>query len=258
MNHDGFPAEELAKSYLSMVGKGFYIEHASFDPRNAIGILAHAQWYPEEQYVVAVALVDKMRFPQEAEMIRRGLQNGKGVSIGCIAGTAECSICHKIAKKKQDLCAHLTRGNPFYAKGKIIQAGHKTHSICRDLTFYELSYVRNPADRDALSIMVSGAEEATAPVAPPVDEKKMLSITMPNDQQIEVMVNDAVKDAFKLRVKKLIKDEVYRQFEEKLRKLQVSIKPDIRDKVEEKKDEVTPATEEEKGGDKKNELESKV
>jgi hypothetical protein len=90
-----------------------------------------------------------------------------------------------------------------------------------------------------------------------VDGKKMLSITMPNDQQIEVMVNDAVKDAFKLRVKKLIKDEVYRQFEEKLRKLQVSIKPDIRDKVEEKKDEVAPAIED-KGGDTKNELESKV
>jgi len=204
---------------------------------------------------VAVALIDKVQFPQEAEMIRRGLQNGKGVSIGCIAGIAECSICHKVARRKQDLCAHLTRGNPHYAKGKVIQAGHRAHSICRDLNFYELSYVKNPADRDALSIMVVGADEGAGPMG---DEKRTVNIAMPNDQQIEVMVNDAVKDAFKLRVKKLVKDEVYRQFEEKLRKLQVNIKPEIREKVEEKKEQVAPATEEDKGGDNKNESESKV
>ncbi len=241
-NGDGFPNDELINSYLTFIAKGFYVEHASNDPRNAIGILAHAQWIEDEQYVLAVALVDKMRFPREANMIRASLESGKaGVSMGCIAGAAECSICHNIAKKKHQLCAHMNRENPNCIKGRKASNGSLAYDICRDVTFYELSFTKAPADREALSLMVQGADNNDEAAAEPGQPVAVPTIAMPDQKMLEQWIEKAVREAFMSRYKKMVKDEVYRQLEKEIKEKQLELKPAVTEMVETKREQLIPA-----------------
>jgi hypothetical protein len=249
INGDGFPSQELQSAFQTLIAKGFYIEHQSFDPRNAIGIIAHAEWVPAEEYVLTAALIDKIRFPRQAQTIKERLANKRaGVSIGCIAGEAECSICGNVAKKKFQLCAHMNREHPQYVKGRKQTNGGTPYDICRNLLFYELSYTAAPADRDALSFAISGsttrfAEEEKGEQAAPAEGEKPaaapalpIPIGMPDVSVIEKWVNRAVSDAFTTRYKKLVKDEVYRQLEDFIKKQQLQIRPVVKDIVEEKKE----------------------
>lgn len=260
VNGDGFPSVELERSYSTLIAKGFYVEHRSFDPENAIGINAHAQWMPEDQFVVTVSLIDKEQFPWEAEEIRRTLANKKaGVSIGCIAGSAECSVCGNVAKKKNEICAHMLRGHHMCVKGKKISAGQVAYDICRDLTFYELSYTKLPADRDALSQYVFGAdmrfakdedknkaEEKTEDTSEVGEDKSLLDtpsldIDIPDPAKLDRMIDTAVKKAFTSRINKLIKTKIEQELAPYLKEIQVKLKPGIEEKVDEKKETVEKA-----------------
>jgi hypothetical protein len=227
-NGDGFPAKELEKSHLSLIAKGFYIEHASFDPRNAIGIIAHAEWSPVDQFVTAIALVDKQQFPDEANMIRRGLA-GKvaGVSIGCIAGEAQCSVCGNVARKKHEICACMDRGNPLCVKGRRLASGNVAYDVCRNLTFYELSYTKSPADRDARPHVVLGAAEGEKKEG----EELPKTVTLPSREEVEKLVATEVGSVWKSILHKLVKGEIDRKLSEQLRSMQMEIRPLIREIV---------------------------
>lgn len=221
-NGDAFEAQELIKSHRSLIGKGFYIEHSSHDPRNAIGIIAHAQWLPDLQYVVAIALVDKIKFPNQAKMIRDQLKaKTAGVSIGCVAGTAQCSECGNIAKKVYQVCDCMNRTSPFCKKGKQQPNGRIAHDICRELTFYELSYTRNPADKAALPYVVQGT-------AIPVD-------SIPDEIEIAKLVDREWEQTIKSQIHKLIKGEIDRSFADDLKELQHKIRPLVRQMVRERR-----------------------
>ena len=279
-NGDGFPAEELIKSHKGLIAKGFYKEHASHDPANAIGILAHAEWvngWNDGNYVMAIALIDKELFPYDADEIRRTLDKQKaGVSIGCIAGTAECSVCGNIAHNRNEICGHMLRGSSMCVKGRSGPHGTLSYDICRDLGFYELSYTKAPADRDALSNYVLGfdlnsvvaakgdKEEAPAPeekseVAPAIDEKPdkensklvtPLSVNVPNEEVLNKMVDSSLNKAYKSRLNKLVKTKIDQILGPVLKQLQIKLKPDIEELVEDKKQDVQVAVSE--GGENKN------
>jgi len=229
VNGDGFPEEELVKSCHTLIGKGFYIEHASHDPRNAVGIIAHAQWIPQHKYVVAVALVDKVRHPDEARMIRKDL-SGKtaGVSIGCVAGAAQCSVCGHVARKRYEICSCMDRSNPFCKKGKRLAAGVIAHDVCKDLTFYELSHTKAPADRAALPYVVLGAEEK--PAGPTTAST---TITIPDEAEIAKMLGKEVDQTVKSAIHKMLKAEADRRLAEELRTMQQELRPIIRKLVRE-------------------------
>lgn len=232
VNGDAFPAEELKKSYHTLIGKGFYIEHASNDPRNAIGIVAHAQWLDEPQYVVAVALVDKIKYPKAAEMIRNKLQNGRaGVSIGCIAAEAQCSICGNVAKKRYEICQCMDRRNPFCKKGKKQPDGNIAFDICKGITHYELSYTGLPADRDALPQMVLGAVQTTAAKEEEGQAPVTKGITVPSEQELTQMVTKEVDSTVKSFYHKIIKGEMDKQLADDMRNIQRQIRPIIRQLV---------------------------
>ena len=118
-NGDGFPASELIRSFATLIGKGFYEEHNSFNPQNAIGVNVHAEWVADQMFVESVAAIDKIRFPRKADMWRDLLSSRRaGVSIGCIAGEAQCSVCGNIARKAHQLC--FVADTPItMASGKI-------------------------------------------------------------------------------------------------------------------------------------------
>jgi hypothetical protein len=257
VNGDGFPEEQLIQSHRSLWTKGFYVEHQSFNPDNAVGIIAHAEWVPAEKYVLAVALVDKVRNASLANHMRDMLKSKRaGVSIGCIAGEAECSICGNIARKKHQLCAHMNKGNPHYIKGRRVplsrvtasaggirrfawekEDGHRlAYDICRKLYFYELSYTKAPADRDALSHVIRGsilthAEEKGREVT-------TIDVPSPDAETLDKWTDRAVHDAFMTRYKKMVKDEVYRKLEEDIKKGLVKLRPMVQEVVEEKKTEI--------------------
>jgi hypothetical protein len=116
-----------------------------------------------------------------------------------------------------------------------------------DLTFYELSYTRAPADRDALSFMIKGAQTRFAADEPEGSKESETPVTpsatpQPTDQQLLQWVDRAVHDAFMTRYKKLVKDEVYRQLEDKIKRQQIEIRPVVKEMVEDKKEEIAPET----------------
>jgi len=272
VNGDAFPAKELESSHQSLIAKGFYNEHNSFDPINAMGIIAHSQWLPEDQFVVCVALIDKLLFPEEAKMVRQAFRTSKkaGVSIGCIAGSAECSICGRIATKKGEICAHMDRSHPNCVKGRTLPDSRIAFDICRNLRFYELSFTKAPADRDAVpdgpqyiqGATLLAADEAKAtvkdedikpkkgePKVEEVTEEKpaekggdagpgLIDVKMPDEVMLNKLVDRAVNQAIKSRVNKLVKAEVDRVLGPYMRDMQVQVKPEIKEKVEEKKEEV--------------------
>jgi len=268
VNGDGFPKDQLIQSHRTLWTKGFYVEHQSFNPDNAVGIIAHAEWIPEEEYVLAVALVDKVRDERLANHMRDMLKAKRaGVSIGCIAGEAECSICGNVARKRHQLCAHMNKGNPNYVKGRRVPIGrtisagmqrfawekddgHRlAYDKCRKLYFYELSYTKAPADKDALSYVIRGSAHIPVPTFTPAGHVRLsakgdegaeivVDVPAPDDVTMDKWVERAMHDAFNTRYKKLVKDEVYRKMEELIKKGLIKIRPHIQEVVEEKKEQV--------------------
>jgi hypothetical protein len=227
-NGDFFPRSELIKSHHTLQGKGFYVEHSSHDPRNAVGVVVHSQYVDNEDYVVAVALVDKVRFPDIANMIRTGLtKRGAGVSIGCIAGEAECSECGNIAKKRYEICRCMDRSSPFCKKGRRMPKGHIAHDLCRFIAFYELSHTKAPADRDALPYVVLGAkaDENEGKPAPTG------ILTAPTEAELMDIVQKEAESLKKSFIHKLVKGQLDRVMVDDFRNLQVEIKPTIRQLV---------------------------
>ena len=271
INGDAFPTDELMKSYQTFIGKGFYIEHKSFHPINAVGIIPHAEWMGgvNDQFVNAVPLIDKKAFPKEADEIRRKLSDkSAGVSMGCIAASAECSICGNVARNKNEICAHMLRGHHQCVKGKRVFGGSLAYDICRGITFYELSYTRLPADRDALGQFVFGhnfsaaekendegeekggesKEEKPVAAAPTAAPTTKPDIGVLDPAKIEQMVQKAVERALTSRINKLIKTKIDQSMGPILKQIQMDLKPQIEQKIEEKK-EVVEQTAETQGGD---------
>jgi hypothetical protein len=234
------------------LGKGFYSEHNSYDPANALGILAHAEWLPFEQYVLVVALVDKIRHARKADQMREQFKSGQaGVSMGCIAGKAICSVCGNVARQVTQLCAHMNRHHPNYMKGKRQGQSIIAYDLCEEVTFYELSHTRLPADRQALPFVVMGADlkddkpETKAEVQPgekpateskPTSEQEELAQNlMPDQPTIQKWVDRAFSEAVKIRVRKIIKDEVYKELEPVVRKVQTDVRPTVEETIETKK-----------------------
>lgn len=274
INGDAFPTEELMKSFQTFIGKGFYIEHRSFHPINAVGIIPHAEWMGgvNDQFVNAVPLIDKKAFPREADEIRERLtRKNAGVSMGCIAASAECSICGNVARNKNEICGHMQRGHHMCVKGKRISGGSMAYDLCRGITFYELSYTKLPADRDALGQYVFGADFRTAednnnegaekdkkkdegekpaavPAVPAAAPSAKPDISVLDPAKIDQMVQKAVERALTSRVNKLIKTKIDQTMGPILKQIQLDLKPSIEQKIEEKK-EVVEQTAESRGGD---------
>jgi len=154
-NADAFPWEELKKSCDTFIGKGFYIEHNESDPSLAVGIVLDSVAYPEEQYIECLCCVSKNDFPDISSQIEgHGI---KSVSMSCIAGEAECSVCNNTATNEYELCKHMRRWadlehnvmNPYFCKGSLGIDGKAIHELNRNLMFTGLSGVKVPADGDA-------------------------------------------------------------------------------------------------------------
>ena len=164
-NFDGWPSEELKKSYKTFLGKPVFVNHVNDDPRKARGVVVAARFVDNEddKYIEVVQEVDADKFPKLAhELATGGLDS---VSMGCEAALTICSYCGNEATDLTNMCEHVLR-----RKGQVLGRANPdgTHEdvlvyeTCRDIKFFELSYVFDPADETAVVSNVLTASKKTA------------------------------------------------------------------------------------------------
>ena len=152
MNGDGFPMEELRKSYSSFVGKGNFIDHKSDDITKIRGLVIDAYLNNDDQCVETLIAVDKKSHPQLARDIDTGTVNS--VSMGTRVGWSKCSVCENRARTEKDYCSHIANYKGMKISFLTQNAAHRmgqwpVHEVNHDLEFIELSWVAVPAFQDA-------------------------------------------------------------------------------------------------------------
>jgi len=155
-NYDGWPVDQIKKSYKTFVGRPIYVEHNNSDPERARGVILDAV-YRETKLasgiidgsVYCLMEVDAVTFPKLANAIMEGSLNA--VSMGADVEGTICSACGKYASKPKEYCMHIPR-----LKGRTVTvytSGKRTESLvyesCIRPNFFELSFVFDPADESA-------------------------------------------------------------------------------------------------------------
>lgn len=155
-NYDGWPVDELKKSYKTFIGRPVFVEHNNSDPSQARGVVLDCL-YKETKLgsghtdgsVYCLMEIDAYTFPKLAAAIMSG--EIPGVSMGADVGSTTCSVCGNNAKTERDYCEHLP-----YMKGMrldIYKNGSRKEALvwenCHKPNFFELSCVFDPADESA-------------------------------------------------------------------------------------------------------------
>jgi hypothetical protein len=161
-NYDGWPSDELKKSYKTFIGKPCFVNHENHDPTKARGVVVAARYAENgmDKYIEVVQEIDANRFPKLAHEIKTGGLDS--VSMGAEAGFTICSYCHNKATDTHDMCDHV-----IHHKGKTLsrldrKTGKREDVLvfesCHKISFFELSYVFEPADETAVAskVVVAG------------------------------------------------------------------------------------------------------
>jgi len=155
-NYDGWPVDQIKKSYKTFIGRPIYVEHNNSDPDRARGVILDAV-YKETKLasgitdasVYCLMEVDAKSFPKLASAIMDGDLNA--VSMGADVEGTQCSACGKYASKPAEYCTHIPRLKgrtvTVYKQGKRIES--LVYESCIKPNFFELSFVFEPADESA-------------------------------------------------------------------------------------------------------------
>lgn len=174
-NYDGWPSEELKKAYKTFIGKPCFVNHENHDPTKARGVVVASRYVENgaDRYIEVVQEIDAQRFPKLAHEIKTGGMDS--VSMGAEAGFTICSYCYNKATDLHDMCDHVRNH-----KGKTLtrfdkRTGKKEDVLvfesCHKISFFELSYVFEPADETAVAskVVVAGLDKTAGECPPGVD-----------------------------------------------------------------------------------------
>ncbi|AEL98334.1 hypothetical protein LINSTU_97 [Mycobacterium phage LinStu] len=164
-NYDGWPSDELKKAAHTFIGKPVFVNHENYDPKKARGVVVAARYVENgnDKFIEVIQEIDAKRFPKLAHEIRTGGLDS--VSMGAEAGFTICSYCGNKATDVPEMCDHV-----LYHKGeRLPRHNRKTgkvedvlvHESCHKISFFELSYVFDPADETAVAsrVLVAGRQE---------------------------------------------------------------------------------------------------
>ena len=163
-NFDAWPSEELREAHHTFVGKPVFVNHNNHDPDRARGRVVASRYVDageNDRYVQVLQEVEASRFPLLAkELMEGGLDS---VSMGAEAREVECSVCSNISTSPFDACEHI----PMKGASLRTANGEETlvYEICRKISFFELSYVFDPADETAVASNVLVANRKTAAIS---------------------------------------------------------------------------------------------
>ena len=155
-NYDGWPIDELKKSYKTFLGRPVHLEHNNLNYKKAKGIITDVLY---REYKTAAGLkdagvyllleIDAKTFPRLAHAIETGKING--VSMGAEVDHTSCSVCGNKASEPKEYCWHVAaqKGQTLtYKKGnKVVES--LVYENCHGINFFELSAVFDPADESS-------------------------------------------------------------------------------------------------------------
>ena len=164
-NYDAWPSEELRKSTHKWIGKPVFVNHANEDPTKARGKVIASRYVEagDDKYIETIMEVDAQRFPKLAKEIREGGLDS--VSMGVEAGLTICSHCGNKAVDEPEFCDHVK-----YHKGEMLHNPRTgkvgpVYELCKKLSWFELSFVFDPADETAVVSRVIAANRRQADCA---------------------------------------------------------------------------------------------
>jgi hypothetical protein len=172
-NFDEFPAEEIAASYKTFVGKPVFVNHVNDNHRRARGVIIDAALHQDrnpdgtpDTWAEVLMEIDAVRFPKLAKAILAG--HIDRTSMGCDVERSVCSACGNEARTPAEYCSHIPhlKGKRIFrttAAGKKV--GELVRETCFGLRFFENSVlVEPPADPTAhfLGVDPSGLGKTAA------------------------------------------------------------------------------------------------
>ena len=167
-NHDGWPPEELRRAYRTFVGRPVYVDHNNWDLKRSRGVVIDAKQYEnklasghEDVWVELLIEVDAQAFPKLAQTIIDG--DIDSVSMGADVEYTICSVCSNKAHDVLQYCTHIPQ-----MKGRVVETldqktGSRIKKLCYEdcygVSFFEISFVFDPADESALisDVMLASA-----------------------------------------------------------------------------------------------------
>ena len=143
-NGDFFPDASLSRDHKTFEKLGHaYKHHVNKDPQKSLGKVKIAVFNPDMHRVELVIEIDNQRAKDILGRIEQG--EYPAVSMGVKVPHDECSVCGKKSKRTTDYCEHLK-----HQMGIVLPDGRKVYAINNtDLKFFDISFVRIPADRTA-------------------------------------------------------------------------------------------------------------
>lgn len=144
LNGDFFPEDQLKKYHKTFEEYGHMFEHhINKNPEIAKGKVVFSSYNPNMHRVELVVELDNIRSKDILERLQRN--EFPAVSMGCKTPSDRCSRCGNRAKNTSQYCNHLK-----YEMRRILPDGRRTYAVNDDrLTFFDISFVRIPADRTA-------------------------------------------------------------------------------------------------------------
>ncbi|MDD5353136.1 MAG: hypothetical protein PHS93_08265 [Candidatus Omnitrophica bacterium] len=131
--------------YLTMAGRGNFINHQNDDVTKAVGLVLDVAPNHEGKFIEALLAVDTKKDPGLVRSIDMGITNS--VSMGALCGYSICSICGNEAANVNEYCDHIK----YHKARKIYHDGEYklAYEDNRNVNLIELSWVTVPADPDA-------------------------------------------------------------------------------------------------------------
>lgn len=93
----------------------------------------------DDKHVITLVAVDRIKKKGFVDKLLRG--DIGSFSMGCVCEQTRCSVCGHVAKSENEYCEHVKR--------KFIT--REAFEWCEGVWYRELSIVKNPADKKALS-----------------------------------------------------------------------------------------------------------
>jgi len=219
-NNDGWPAEELAKSYKTFLGRPNFIDHNNDDVRRTRGVIIDSHLIVDDEKTAALdpyystapqehlpptsveilIEVDAKTFPELAKEIRSGRISA--TSMGANIERSVCSVCKNEATAPSQYCAHVQqKGATFEIESDTGEKTHKkAYEDCYGVNFFEDSFVFDPADETALIHEHTGKTAAPGVNQPTKPDPTRDRAYIPQSEQVSAPAEvDTLRDELKCK-----------------------------------------------------------
>jgi hypothetical protein len=187
-NHDAVFEAELIGSgdeygYNTFKTAHVFQDHMNKDPKYKIGDVIKVFYNPRMHRVELLIAVYKSRSPEIVNNLETFADTKElcGVSFGLSCPSECCSVCGNINHTREQRCDHLK-----YEGGRIYTDGTKVMAITYKPKFYDISFVWNRANYEALVM------KKLASVDPPEEKFKIYIPDTPTKKQFYTDISNRV------------------------------------------------------------------